>query len=175
MKAEVKSINVRRIIHLLSLPLLVPVGFLLSCMLAIWAFRFKPYQSALEEFGVRVVDSEDDGTQNNCRKVYVALELLNRHDKEKLELVKKHIRIIVLGLTIPKVCYYMGTGVCLLNLQKIPVEKRATTIIWWLVYEASRAKFAGKFGHYLGTSEKVKNLCKEEQRRTMQKFHDEPS
>ncbi len=170
MKAEIKSVKARRIIHLLLLPLLVPGGILLSCMLAIWAFKFKPYRSALEEFGIRIVDCEDDGAQNNCQKVYVALELLNRHDKEKLALIKKHIRIILLGLTTPRFCFYMGTGVCLLNLQKIPVEKRTTAIIWWLVYEASRVKFAGKFGHYLGTSEAVKNLCKEESQRTMQKF-----
>jgi hypothetical protein len=169
-KAEVKPVNVRRIIHLLVLPLRVPAGFIFSCMLTIWTLRLKPHRSALEEFGIRVVDCEYDGAQNNCRKVYVALELLNRHDKEKLALIKKQIRIILLGLTIPRVCFYMGTGVCLLNLQKIPVEKRATTIIWWLVYEASRVKFAGKFGHYLGASEAVKNLCKEESQRTMQKF-----
>jgi len=169
-KDAVKSSKIRRFIYLLTLPLRVPALFLFSWVFVIWAFKSKPYPSALDEFGIRVVDCEDDGTQNNCRKVYVALELLNRHDKEKLALIKKHVRTILLGLKIPSGCHYIGTGIYLLDLQRIPVEKRATTIILLLVYEVSRVKFTGKFSHYLPASEKVKILCKEEQRLTMQKF-----
>jgi hypothetical protein len=151
-------------------------------MLVIWAFGLKPYPSAIEEFGIRVVALEDDGTWINHIKVYTALEILNRHDKEKLELVKKHIRIIFIRpMEIngsrwkqSNICRYMGTGVCIVNLQRVLAEKqpgqRASTIIWSLVYEASRVKFAGQFGAYLHTSEAVKNACREESQRTMQKL-----
>ena len=123
-----------------------------------------------------MVAYEDDGTWDNHIKVYAALELLNRHDREKLELVKRHIRIIFLAPKLNTGCFYLGTGVCLLNLQRIPVElsprHRALTIISWLVSQASRVKFEGRFGTYLRTSEAIKSLCKEESERTMQKFRE---
>lgn len=177
MKADIKSSKVRRIITLLTLPLLVPLRFLFSHALAIWSFSFKPYPTAFQEFGIRVVAIEDYGTWNDQVKVYVALELLNRHDKGELELVKKYIRIIFLWPIKNKerACHYMGAGVFLLDIQKIPVERRVPTIISWLVYEASRLKFAGRVNRYFGTfgtSKELEQACKEEQQRTMQKFRE---
>ena len=176
MKADIKSEKFHRIRHLALLPVYVPSKFLWSCITVIWAFCLKPYPPALKEFGIRVVDFEDDGTWENHTKVYAALEMLSRHDREKLELIKKHIRIIFLAPKINTGCFYMGTGVCLLNLRRIPAElsprHHALTIISWLVYQASRVKFEGRFGTYLRTSEAIKNLCKEESQRTMQKFRE---
>jgi hypothetical protein len=175
-KADVKSEKFRRMRYLALWPVFVPSKFLWSCITVIWAFCLKPYPLALKEFGIRMVSFENDGTWDNHTEVYAALEMLNWHDRERLELVKKHIRIIFLAPKINTGCFYSGTGVCLLNLRRIPVElstrHRALTIISWLVYEASRAKFAGKFGAYLRTSEAIKNLCKEESQRTMQKFRE---
>jgi hypothetical protein len=181
-KADVKSGKFRRIRYLVSLPLIVPSRFLLSCITVIWAFRLKPYPTAFKEFGIRVVAPKDDGTWDDHIKVYAALELLNRHDEKMMELVKKHIRIIFLvSIETSRAyhwktsgAYYWGKGVCLLNLRRIPVEmspeQRAVAIIGWLVYEASLVEFAGEFGAYLHRSKEAKTICEEEKRRTLQKF-----
>jgi hypothetical protein len=168
MKADVKSEKFR-CIRRLALP---PLVFLWSCVSFVFAFRLKPYPTAFEKFGICVVALEkNEKTFDDQVKVYAALELLNRHDKEKLELVKKYFRIIYLLSHNPSGCRYFGSGVCYMGkLQEIPAEKRVGKIIGWLVYEVSRVKLMGKFGCYLRTSEEVKNLCLEECRRTQQKF-----
>jgi hypothetical protein len=176
-KADIKSKKFRRIRYLVFLPFFLPFQFLWSYIAVIWAFGLKPYPLALKEFGIRVVSLEDDGTWANHIKVYTALEMLNRHDREKLELVKKHFRIIfIVSKKYQDLFFNLGAGVCIVNLQRIfaerPPGQRLLTIIWGLVYEASHIKFAGKFGVYLHTSEAVKSLCKEESRRTMQKLKD---
>jgi len=176
LKTDIRK-KLHQIFYLVILPVYVPSRFLYSWVLAIWAFRLKPYPTTFQKFGIRVVaQEEDEGTWNDQIKVYAALELLSRHDKEKLGLVKKYIRIIMLSTIKNKglLCFYMGAGVCLLDLKKLPVEmssnRRAIKIIGWLVYEASKIKFKGKLGAYLSTSEEILNLCIEEQRRTVQKF-----
>ncbi|HEY1718535.1 MAG TPA: hypothetical protein VGH42_09630 [Verrucomicrobiae bacterium] len=151
----------------------LPVRFLFNCIFILWAYRLTPYPTAFEKFGVRVVDPEDDGTCNYTRKVYVALELLNRHDQEKFEIIRKNFRIIFLKpANSNKVAFYWGFGVCSLNKRKIPESNYTGSLIGWLVYEAFKAKSKGKFRSYLPASEKVRNLCMEEVRRTQQKFNE---
>jgi len=170
-------------------PVIMPSRFLFSCALVVRAFCLRPDRLTYEEFGIRVVAmGKDDRTSDDRVKVYAALELLRQHDKEKLELIKKHIRTIYLwsgetggpsGWKRQSGGFYMGTGVCFLNLRLFPADlsggNRAVTIIGWLVFEASKVEFAGKFGVYFPLSEEVQSRCTEEHRRTVQKFCDESS
>jgi len=158
----------------------LPLRFLFSYGLVIWAFRLKPHPRALEKFGIRVVAVENYGTWNNQFIVYVALELLNKHDREKLELVKKHIRIIFIYPTTKDGTtpfFYMGAGVCTLDSRIFPAKMsrglRITNVIGWLVYEATRVRLAGKLGIYLPTSKEVENVCQEKKQKTIQKMSHE--
>jgi hypothetical protein len=164
-KADDKSEKNRCIRRLMLLPLF----FLWGCVSFVMAFWFEADRVTYKKFGIRVITTEKN--ESAFDEVYTALELLNRYDKEKLELVKKYFRIIYLLSKEPSGCGYFGSGVCFMSkLEEIPAEKRVGTIIAWLVYEASRVKFTGAFGSYIRTSEEVKNLCKEEQRQTLQKI-----
>jgi hypothetical protein len=167
-KADVKSDRFRYIKRLV----LPPLFLLWGCVSFVMAFWFEKDRETYKKFGIRVITFGDNESALDDRgKIYAALELLNHHDKEKLELVKKYFRIIYLLSKDPPGCGYFGSGVCFMSrLHKIDAEKRVDTIITWLVYEASRVEFAGTFGSYMCTSEEIKNLCKEAQRQTLQKI-----
>jgi hypothetical protein len=151
------------------IPLLAPVYSLCGCFFAIWASRLKPHPMALETFGIRVVASEDYGSRDNLGEVYTALVLLNRFDEAGMKLVRKHIRIIFL-VPMEIARGYVRTGrICYIDPQKFPECPSGTmpiTIAGTLVHFAALAKFKKGFV----TSDDVKNMCKEEERRTVQKL-----
>jgi hypothetical protein len=174
-KADVKFPLVQRIIYLVS----VPSRFLFGCIAFIWASRLKPHPLALKEFGIRVVAIENYGTWDNHDEVYAALALLNRFDPGMMELVKTHIRTILLPPVKTDLGHrsYFGIGrICFVNLQtaKCRAERLPIAIAGGLVYFASLTKLTGKFGVYLRTNEEVSRICKEEQRRTIRKLSEIP-
>jgi hypothetical protein len=155
-----------KVIH----PLLAPVYSLCGCVLVIWAARLKPHTLALEKFGIRVVAPKDYGSRDNHGEVYAALALLNRFDEEKMELVKKYIRIIFLLPMKIRAGYVRTGGVCYLNPQKYPAECPAGTlpiaIAGTLVFLATLAKFKKGFV----ASEGVLNICKDECQKIVDKL-----
>jgi hypothetical protein len=149
--------------------------FLFDCIAIIWVSRLKPHPLALKKFGIRVVTPKIFGGRDIQGEVCSALELLNRHDEEKLELVKKHIStILIFLLRSEKYSGQLRTGhICVLNLQRFPIEmfseRRLISIAGSLVHCASGVE-QRKLGVYLPESEVFKNICKEEQKQTVEKL-----
>jgi hypothetical protein len=104
--------------------------------------------------------------------VFTALVMLNRFDEERMELVRKHIRIIFL-VPMKIAANYVETGRgCMLNLEKFPecpVGTLPIAIAGKLVYFATLAKFKRGFL----TSEAIKDICKKEQQRIVDKLSKE--
>jgi hypothetical protein len=150
-------------------PLIWPLYVIIGRIFIIWASRLKPHHQALERFGIRVVAPKDYGSRDDHGEVYTALALLDRFDEEKLELVRKYLPIIFL-VPMEIASGYVETGrLCYLSLKKFPESPAGTTpivIASRLVYFAILAKIKKGFA----TSEDVRNICKEEERRTMQKL-----
>jgi hypothetical protein len=152
-------------------PLIWPLYIIIGRIFIIWASRLKPHHQALEKFGIRVVAPKDYGSRDDHGEVYTALALLDRFDEENLELVRRYIPIIFLvPLEITSV--YVETGrVCCFSINKFPECPAGTmpiVIAGELVYWATFAKIKKGFV----TSEDVKNICKEAERRTVQKLSD---
>jgi hypothetical protein len=150
-------------------PLIWPLYIIIGRIFIIWSSRLKPHHQALQRFGVRVVAPKNYGSRDDHGEVYTALALLDRFDEEKLELVRRYIPIIFLA-PMEIASGYVETGrVCCLNLKKFsecPAGTMPIVIAGRLVYFAMLAKIKKGFV----ASEDVKNICKEEERRTVQKL-----
>ena len=162
----------------IATPLFFPFYSLCGFVFVFWASVRKPHPLTLEQFGIRVVAPKDYGSWDNHGEIYNALVLLKRFDEEKLELVKKYIRIVFL-CTIKNERAEGGrlpTGrVCLLDLQKfadcsagmIPIQ-----VAGMLVRFASLAKYKKGYKEAFWTSDDVRKICMEEQRLTIEKLID---
>lgn len=176
MKVDIKSRQLPRIVYLAILPLYVPLRFLFSCAWLIRTFWLKPDLATYNEFGIRVFAPElENKASDGYDSVFAALSLLKRYDKEKLRLIKKHVRILYLWSDETEGgCLYIGTGVFAFNFglfhAGVSSASRACQIALGLVYAASKLELAGKFGAYLRISEQIKNRCEEEQRQTLERI-----
>jgi hypothetical protein len=152
--------------------ILAPVYYLGEHICVIWASRLKPHPLALENFGIRVVAPKGYGSRDNHGEVYTALVLLRKFEEERFEVVKEYVHTIFLCEAAFASGYMQKSRICYLNVRRFsecPSGTIPIVIAGILVYFATLAKFKKR----LWTSEDVKNICKEEQQRTVNKLSEE--
>jgi hypothetical protein len=105
--------------HVAIRALFSPIVYFMAKAVNSWASKLKPHELAFQNFGIRIVAEQEDGTWDNHEEAYAALILLSEHEEGALELVKKHIRTIYFFEPWQRENGYGRSGkICILDIRK---------------------------------------------------------
>jgi hypothetical protein len=121
--------------------------FLSFSHITLWAI--KPHPLAFKQYGIRIVAMTHDPRQEEelCNGAYEALMLLEQHDRQMFDRVKKYIRIICLSPTNGNANTYRTFGLYFISGLRFPAgystKKLPITIGGFVVWQATLAKLKG--------------------------------
>ena len=166
------SKSMKRLMRWFAQLLGVP-GFLLG----MYAWVQKAHPIALQTSGIRIVTTEDSRTEDDRKKeeVWLALCLLERHEPTRMRRVKRYTKSIIIRSTGACGTYVPAGGVCLINLDRIPMQcnsrERLITIAALLVHEATHGLINSKGILYMGRIVgRIEGVCDMEQERVVNRL-----
>jgi len=153
------------------------ISGLMGSIVLIGAYAKKPHSLALKRTGIRIVAmaKSHEEEENLCNAAYKALNLLEQYDTEMFDQVIRHIRILSFlsmdrdGRYVPLGCFY--SVFFHMVPREFSKEKLPITIAGSLAWHAALVKCNGGIAYFdklKGAA--VKELCRKEKHRTIQKL-----